>query len=381
MQADHTAGKDRSLDFVGRVASMPFISSIWRKYLVNRKQRVFRASVSMFFYAAAGTILAAAVYYLSGVEMLSAFVLFAGIVFFAALVVYFKGFYKAGIIVALIAVSIISVSGDVFMGIGCGAHYFLLAGVMLFVSVDKSTVLFRFIAGAACFVEFVLVCVFLTGAQPLTPVPPIAVTIIDKINLIVAFGAIGFTLHNYVIAVVNQEITHREYSLKLLDQANSDQLTGLPNRRFTYRQLELLATKPYHRDAGFVIGLADIDDFKHLNDTYGHLCGDDVLIQAGALMRNSLRKNDIVGRWGGEEFLIVMPGTGLDEGLTILERLRAALETATFFVDGHKVSINITIGVSAFKKTAMIKDLIREADENLYRGKNQGKNRIITAAE
>lgn len=356
---------------------MPFKTYFRKKLLSNRVNRVFRASISMFFYAGTGTILAAVVYFFIGAKLLSIFIMIGGVTFFAALFIYMSGKYKAGIIVSLVAVSIITVAGDIILGIESGAHYFILAGVMLYISADKTTLSFRYISVFACIIEFILICVFLIGTEPVIALSPITISVIDKINLLTAFGAIGFAVHIYVIAVIDQEIIQKEYSLRLLDQANSDQLTGLPNRRFTYKQLEFHAARSKTRGAEFVIGLADIDDFKHLNDTFGHVCGDEVLIQAGVIMKNTLRNSDIVGRWGGEEFLIILPNTGHDEGSIIIERLRQAISEAIFFIDGNKISVTMTIGVSVFTKTSVLKDLIREADTRLYKGKNLGKNCVM----
>jgi diguanylate cyclase (GGDEF)-like protein len=351
------------------------------KLLANRTNRVFRASISIFFYASVGTILAGLVYLLCGLTFLSLFVIFSGLIFMAALFIYIKGYYKSGIVVALVAVSTISVAGDAILGVGCGAHYFLMAGVMLFISVDKTTVIFRYVSGIACFVEFILICIFLTGTPPVTSLPSITVSIIDKINLLTAFGAIGFTLHHYVNAIIDKETIQKEQSLRLIDQANSDQLTGLPNRRFTYRQLEFLAVKSKTRNQEFVIGMADIDNFKRFNDTYGHLCGDEVLVQAGTVMKNTMRKSDIIGRWGGEEFLIILPNTGLDEGFLIIERLRTVIEESSFIIEGKKMSITMTIGVSVFKENALLEDVIRQTDMLLYNGKSKGKNCTVASLD
>lgn len=344
------------------------------KLLANRTNRVFRASISMFFYASVGTLIAGFVYLLCGLSLLSVFIIISALTFLAALVIYLKGLYKTGIIVALLAVSITSVAGDIILGINCGAHYFLLAGVMLFISADKTTMIFRYVSGAACFVEFGLICVFLTGAEPITHLPSLTISIIDKINLLTSFGAIGFALHQYVNAVIDKELMQKEKSLRLMDQANSDQLTGLPNRRFTYRQLEYLAARSQSRNEEFVIGLADIDNFKSINDTYGHLCGDEVLVQAGAAMRSTLRKSDIVGRWGGEEFLIILPNTGLDEGFNIIERLRKTIEETSFVIEGQSLSITITIGMTLYRGNTKLREQIRETDRLLYVGKCKGKN-------
>lgn len=363
---------------MGRTWSkMPVKEFFRNKFLANRTNRVYRASVSMFSYAGAGTIIAALVYFLCGLRFLSAFVVLGGLIFFSALFIYIRGFYKAGVLIALLAVSLITVAGDTILGVECGVHYFLLAGVILFISADKTTVVFRYICCFVCFLEFILICVFLVGAEPVTVLPSVSVYIIDKINLLTAFGAIGFAVHNYVNAVLDKEIIQKGHSLRLLDQANSDPLTGLPNRRFTYRQLELFAAKALTRNNEIVIGLADIDDFKCLNDTYGHLCGDEVLVQAGTIMKSTLRVSDIVGRWGGEEFLVILPNTGYEEGIMILERLRKSIEDTEFIIEGQKLSVTMTIGVSVYKKNARINDLIHDADKLLYKGKSKGKNCVM----
>ena len=347
------------------------IKEFFRKNkLATFKNKSYRSSIALYLYAAVGTFIASFVYLAMGVALLSGFIALSGFVFVIGIFTYRKGFLKTTVGLSLIGVSIITIAGDIILGIGCGAHYFLLGSVMLYVSTERKTVAFRYTCGAFCLLEYVLITVFLTGATPAAPLSPETVSIIDKVNLLIAFGSIGFAMHSYASAVEENETL-------IANQANSDLLTGLPNRRFTYKQLESLALKTGSCGAGFVIALADIDDFKRLNDTYGHLAGDEVLVQAGKIMKNALRKNDIIGRWGGEEFLIILPDTSLSDGLDIIDRLRAALENSSFCFNGNNITVTITIGVSSFKKNIVLKELIRKADDCLYKGKTLGKNCVL----
>ena len=347
------------------------IKEFYRKNrLATYKNKSYRASITLYLYAAIGTFIASLVYLAMGVALLSVFIAVSGIVFVIGIFTYRKNHFKTTVVLSLIGVTIITVAGDVILGIACGAHYFLLGSVMLYVSTERKTVAFRYTCGAICLVEYVLITVFLTDAVPLVQMPLETVSVIDKVNLFIAFTSIGFTMHSYASAVEANE-TH------IASQANSDLLTGLPNRRFTYKKLESLAAKTGSRGTEFVVALADIDDFKRLNDTYGHLCGDDVLVHAGMVMKKSLRKHDIIGRWGGEEFLIILPDTSLDDGLIIIDRLRNTLESSTFFIDRNEITVTITIGVSVFKGNSVITELIREADDRLYKGKTLGKNCVL----
>jgi len=343
----------------------------------NKTDKNFRASISIYVYGSIGTMIAAAVYFFAGIRLLSAFIALAGLIFIAGVFIFLHGYKKTTIVLDLIGVSIVTLAGDIFLGINSGAHYFLLASIILYISADKENPVFRYITSFVCFMEFVAVCVFLNGAQPVVALPSTIVMAIDKINLLIAFGAIGFTMHNYSNAAEEKETIHREYNLKLLHMANSDQLTGLPNRRSTYQELDLLAKKYQSASTGFVVGLADIDNFKHINDTYGHLCGDEVLIEAGVVMKNYLRKMDFVGRWGGEEFLIILPDTNLDDGIEIMNRLKKSFEDTLFSCGSQQINITITIGVSAFSNISSITELLQRADDHLYKGKSIGKNCIV----
>ncbi len=164
-------------------------------------------------------------------------------------------------------------------------------------------------------------------------------------------------------------------------QAITDGLTGLWNQRHTMELLreELQRAARYHRT--FSILMLDVDSFKSFNDTYGHLRGDQLLRSIATVLRTSVRSVDHVGRYGGEEFLVILPETGKHEACLLAERLRAAVEEyGVILTDKGPVRRTVSIGVAAYPEDALNPaELIERADEALYRAKRAGKNCVIWA--
>ena len=122
----------------------------------------------------------------------------------------------------------------------------------------------------------------------------------------------------------------------------------------------------------------DVDDFKQYNDTYGHLEGDEVLIELGELIRNSLRDTDSAYRYGGEEFTIILPETSKDHALIVAERIRKEFEGVAF-CPGKDSAVHktVSIGVIQYKNKEKLENLIKRADQAMYQAKNQGKSRTV----
>ncbi|WP_051261286.1 diguanylate cyclase [Desulfovibrio inopinatus] len=166
---------------------------------------------------------------------------------------------------------------------------------------------------------------------------------------------------------------------KLKELALTDQLTGVANRRNLYSFAEEQWSRAVRKNEEFSIALLDIDHFKNINDTYGHLTGDKVLSLLGGLLRDNIRDYDRVGRWGGEEFMIVLPGTAFHDSLVFAERIRQIVADQELTIDdGQKISFTISLGVAGRlpQGISRLEKLFQLADEALYEAKQRGRNRV-----
>src|SRR5437763_9482173 len=155
-----------------------------------------------------------------------------------------------------------------------------------------------------------------------------------------------------------------------------DELTGLYNRRFLMECLARERSRAERLGAAFSVCLIDIDHFKSVNDTLGHAAGDALLRELPKLATAGLRALDVAGRWGGEEFLLVLPGTVLDGAAALAERLRATIERARFEALGER-QVTATFGVAQYARGEELAALLARADGALYAGKARGRNQVV----
>lgn len=156
-----------------------------------------------------------------------------------------------------------------------------------------------------------------------------------------------------------------------------DMLTNISNRRGASEALEKEIARAQRRHEPLCILLGDIDFFKHVNDTYGHTVGDQVLIEISRLMQLHLRDYDHLGRWGGEEFIVILPGTSFKSAMETAKRLCATISTTEFSPEVS--SITMTFGVAAYREDMDFGTLVKRADDALYEGKRRGRNRAVGA--
>lgn len=160
--------------------------------------------------------------------------------------------------------------------------------------------------------------------------------------------------------------------------ANTDSLTGICNRRYLLMIAEQEIKRSQRYNFSFTVLLLDIDHFKKINDTYGHNIGDKVIIFMTQTVINNLRQPDCFGRFGGEEFVILLPDTDIDEGVIVAERIRHNIHHQSISVENQQVSITVSIGVASYNLGDQTIDaIIHRADQALYQAKNQGRNRVI----
>ncbi|KAA1188908.1 diguanylate cyclase [Pseudohalioglobus sediminis] len=168
-----------------------------------------------------------------------------------------------------------------------------------------------------------------------------------------------------------------EANRQLARVARVDHLTGLLNRRGFTEEAEGEIRRTFRSGKPFCVVLADVDNFKQFNDQYGHVCGDHVLKRTAALLQDRLREVDRVARWGGEEFILLLPETDTEGAAVVAEKLREAVEQNLVAFDDQRLSITMTFGIAAFRKGESLDACIARADTALYHGKENGRNKVM----
>ncbi len=195
---------------------------------------------------------------------------------------------------------------------------------------------------------------------------------------------------NELVARVRTQLRKKRYADRLrhnvqlsLEMAITDQLTGLHNRRYMSRHLDTLISSAHKSGKPVAFLIMDIDYFKSVNDTYGHDIGDEVLREFASRISANVRGIDLACRYGGEEFVVVMPDTDVAFACTVAERLRRSVEANPFVISRApgKLNITISIGIAGSEGNSDSADaLLHRADQALYRAKREGRNRVIADA-
>jgi diguanylate cyclase len=179
------------------------------------------------------------------------------------------------------------------------------------------------------------------------------------------------------VAHMEQEAQgYREHLEVQRQKALVDPLTGLPNRAAWGERLEHEICQRQQHGNTLLLAMLDLDHFKRINDNYGHLAGDKVLKIIASVLRKRLRGTDFVARFGGEEFVLLMPSTAPAAGLKMLEVLRASIEACPFHFKGEPVTITLSSGMTAFRAGEHSDQALKRADQALYRAKSAGRNRV-----
>lgn len=181
--------------------------------------------------------------------------------------------------------------------------------------------------------------------------------------------------------VMESQVRQRVVQENLWNQANRDPLTSLPNRRSILKSLERNASICVQRDQPLGVMMIDLDFFKQINDTYGHDGGDAVLQEVAKRMMVSMRTSDTVGRFGGEEFMAVVPSCAGEELLRIAERIRSAVNRAPVTNGDQVIPVSCSIGVAVRwdSKDGTTQQSLQRADKALYVAKEMGRNRVVSA--
>ena len=185
---------------------------------------------------------------------------------------------------------------------------------------------------------------------------------------------------NYEMATLTRELSEKKTALenayaKISELISTDYLTGLASRKYFHESFVKAISYARRTATPLTIIMADLDFFKQVNNTYGHLMGDKVLVSVAKLIRRSMRNEDLAGRFGGEEFILVLVGTDQNGGMIFAERLRH--KTEHMKVIGMRSKVTMSLGVTELLPEDSSDEAIRRADEAMYQAKRAGRNRVI----
>ena len=175
------------------------------------------------------------------------------------------------------------------------------------------------------------------------------------------------------------EITREQSESRLLKMAQTDALTGLANRARLSDVFEQERKRSLRNGTPLSMLVLDLDHFKQVNDQYGHDMGDRVLQAVSDLLKQSMREQDFIGRWGGEEFLAILPDTNFNHAGESAERIRKSVEELELYSDGIRVCVTLSIGITQYRADELLSDAIARADVALYESKSAGRNRVEVA--
>ncbi|QRN85740.1 sensor domain-containing diguanylate cyclase [Clostridia bacterium] len=173
------------------------------------------------------------------------------------------------------------------------------------------------------------------------------------------------------------DVTEKVEGQLLKEMAQKDGLSQTYNRQYSHQLLAEIFNEAREKGVPLSILMMDIDGFKIINDTYGHSAGDVVLTKVAAIMKGEMRALDILGRYGGDEFLVGLVHTNFEEALAVAERIRIAIERAEILVSNDTpIKVSVSIGVRCLQDELTLDELINNADKKLYEAKSEGKNTV-----
>ena len=269
------------------------------------------------------------------------------------------GFAPPGLIVAIMLAG---------LGTYLDVHYYFLAfaliPTMFFGLRQWRTLAFFFLLNIAAF--------FYVEYMAISPDPALYILPQWLVNTMRSAYKLT-TLFTLLFAMLLAEYNASTNEVRLETLSTTDRLTCIANRLHLETLLDQEFSRSERQSFPFSIILLDIDNFKSVNDTHGHSVGDRVLLEVSKVLKGHVRAYDLVGRWGGEEFLVVCSATAAEAAAMVAENLRAALAAYPIAVTGPKTA---SFGVATYRTDDTVADMVRRADEALYRAKQAGRNRV-----
>ena len=255
-----------------------------------------------------------------------------------------------------------------FLGLESGFQYHIYTLLLIPFFLSTYTMPIRALRMVGVIVVALLLEIWGNSHMPVIGLSSTALYVLHYMNLILALSIVAAISYFYTLyGQAHQNL--------LFEKSNNDPLTKLYNRRYVDEAFENERIRHQNHKNTFALLLIDIDYFKKINDLYGHKCGDDVLIQLAQILEQHVRDTTIVSRWGGEEFLVVLPESTEDELPGIAERLRRAVEDAVICGE-ESIRITVTVGGAVSRAYETFQMTLSRADKALYQGKHHGRNQV-----
>jgi len=245
---------------------------------------------------------------------------------------------------------------------------FLVAPVSVFIHGLK-----RGLIDLAIFITIIIIIMFL----PIDIIPHASYTTEFKTRLISSFLTVTFLSAFYEASREKSYQQALDLSKKYQQLAHLDPLTKLSNRRDALQILKREQARAVRNNTPLSLILCDVDYFKKINDQYGHNAGDKILVELAQIFSKKFREQDCIARWGGEEFLFILPQTSAENANVIAEKVQATLQEHIFNYQSYNIKVTVSMGIEQFNDEQSIDEVINSADKYLYQAKNSGRNQIF----
>lgn len=304
-------------------------------------------------------------------EVLAYFNFLSVVAWAVAYVLNRNGQHVMAVVILSIEVCIHAVLATTILGWDSGFHYFLIPFILFIFINHKQSLFMISIETILVFLVYIWLLLSTQNVQYLGVINKEVIDAFQFLNIAVNFFAIG--LLGYGLRTSSMRA---EWEMEQL--ATTDTLTRLYNRRKMNELMQLEMIRLRRSGKTGVLVISDLDLFKAINDQYGHDCGDYVLQAVSQLMSMTLRKQDILSRWGGEEFILLLPETDMAGAVKVIEVLRETMSDHAFEYAGQNINVTMTFGMKVFDDTQPIEKVIKEADQLMYQGKSKGRNQIVS---
>ncbi len=307
-------------------------------------------------------------------DILAYFNFFSVLAWLAAYFLNRQGWHVEAIILLVIEVVAHAIIATYYLGWDSGFHYYFLPMVLFLFINHKQTLAEIMLEVSAVLVVYFWLLLKTNSSNYQQLVDPLVTDGFQFMNIAINFIAIGLLGYGLRTSSMRAEAEMEKLAI-------TDSMTGLYNRRKMFEMMQLEQTRLRRSGKSFVLVITDIDLFKTINDRFGHDCGDMVLREVSVLMRETLRRQDMLARWGGEEFVLLLPETDLVGAQKVIEVLRQVIAEHQFSYLEKPFSLTMTFGMALFDGKQSIEAVLRQADQLLYKGKESGRNCIMSLTE